>query len=89
MELHLKEKNDTTVCSDGPCLSHALEETKNWYGGFSYNIAKDYPWIIRGNHYRDSAYDSSYYSIFSYHAPMNFSGRGRIYDGFRLILSVQ
>ena len=61
--------NMNTLCNGGVCLSHALSETEDWYGGRSSFPDEFYTWSRRGG-------DSSIFSVDSFDGKADYTIRG-------------
>jgi hypothetical protein len=48
--------NSKTACNGGVCYGHALSETANWYGDYSYFVSATPPWFVRGGNYYDGGF---------------------------------
>ncbi len=72
--------NYNNSCDGKSCLSHAFNETTNWYNDISATINEQKPWVIRGG-----GYDTGVGSGIFYYA--SYSGNIREINSFRLILS--
>ena len=47
--------NTSTTCNGSECLSHGLSETAGWYNDYQNMVSEEYPWLLRGGGYNDSA----------------------------------
>ncbi len=73
--------NPLTACNGKPCITHALNETEEWYNGYVNMITAENPWLIRGGYLENG--ESS--SIFAFYLE---SGYPFFVITFRMVLTV-
>ena len=73
----------STACNGGVCLSHGLSETRGWYGDAATMISEEYPWMLRGGYYGNTADAGMFYF---YHSSTALGGYLSS-NSFRLVLS--
>ncbi len=72
----------STSCDGNMCITHALNETAEWYGDMTAIVSNQRPWYVRGGNYM---YD---YTIAGVFATGTISGKVYSDFSFRLVLSV-
>ena len=72
-------KNNIVACNNGSCISHAIQETEEWYLNTYYMISAEFPWMFRGGMYG--------YTSFGIFSIGRHTGAAETVASFHLILS--